>query len=393
MSAARNTELSVPFARDDLARQGFVSQLRGYVLNDMADLMKSRYAEAVRPRLETAGKPIDQDAVHAAMKGEAAFRFYSGLRVNAQEMVWRSVIPGVAAALPAMSQKAEALSRRSPAGGSLTLNPHLPTPSNVEGLDVHLMPGGYASDDPFAAGAVYDHGFEVFAAGFMGPGLNDIGLSFSNYVKHRYPDFEPTAILDCGCTIGHNTTPWAQTYPEAKVYGVDVAAAVLRYAHARAEGLGVPAHFMQMDATKLDFDDESQDVVFSSMFLHELPLKDIDAYFAEAHRVLRPGGLLLTMELPPNMELDPYDQFYLDWDCYYNKEPFYRAFRDQDPKALIQKAGFSADDYIQFVAPQYSFTPEDKFAAAVKSDGVIDGQTGRLSQTVHWFGFGAFKAA
>ena len=48
------------------------------------------------------------------------------------------------------------------------------------------------------------------------------------------------------------------------------------------------------------------------------------------HRVLKPGGVLLTMELPPNTSLDPYEQFYLDWDCYYNNEPFYKAFRDQD---------------------------------------------------------------
>ena len=60
------------------------------------------------------------------------------------------------------------------------------------------------------------------------------------------------------------------------------------------------------------------DVVFSSMFLHELPLKDIRAYLAEAHRVLKPGGILLTMELPPNNRMEPYDRFYLDWD-YYNK--------------------------------------------------------------------------
>ena len=60
---------------------------------------------------------------------------------------------------------------------------------------------------------------------------------------------------------------------------------------------------------------------------------------AEAHRVLKPGGVLLTMELPPNMSLDPYEQFYLDWDCYYNNEPFYKAFRDQDARQLLANAG------------------------------------------------------
>ncbi len=393
MGAPRGEDLTVPFTRDNLARQGFVSQLRSYVLTDMAEAMKGRYTESVRPRLEARkGGPVtDQDEVHDAMKGEALFRFYSAVRVNAQEMVWRSVIPAIEAALPALSARVDALTARAPAGGSLTLDPAMKTPSNVANLDVHLMPGGYACDDPLAAGAIYDNGFEVFAAGYMGPGLNDIGLSFANYVKHRYPDFKLGVIVDCGCTVGHNTTPWAQAYPDAKVYGIDVAASTLGYAHARAEGLGIPAHFMQMDATKLAFEDNSVDMVFSSMFLHELPLKDIAAYFAEAHRVLRPGGLFLTMELPPNKELDPYDQFYLDWDCYYNKEPYYRVFRDQDPRQLTAKAGFAPDDYIQFVVPQYSFTPEADFAAAVNREGKIGGDTGRLTQGLQWFGFGAWK--
>lgn len=394
MASPRSDELTIPFGRDDRARQGFVSQLRSYVLVDMADAMKGRYAETVRPRLEASkGGPVtSQDEVHDAMKSEPVFRFYSAVRVNAQEMVWRSVIPSVEKALPGLTERTRALTANSPAGGSLTLNPDLKVPANVEGLDVHLMPGGYAPADTLAAGAVYDNGFEVFAAGFMGETLNDIGHSFANYVKHRYPDFDPRDILDCGCTIGHNTTPWAQTFPEATVHGIDVSAATLTYAHARAEGLGIPAHFTQMDATKLDFPDNSFDVVFSSMFLHELSLKDIAAYFKEAHRVLRPGGLFLTMELPPNKELDPYDQFYLDWDCYYNKEPYYRKFRDQDPRALVAAAGFAAPDYIQFVVPQFSFTPQDVFAQAVNQQGAIGGETGRLTEGLQWFGFGAWKA-
>ncbi|MFT7286519.1 MAG: hypothetical protein ACI87W_000625 [Halieaceae bacterium] len=36
-----------------------------------------------------------------------------------------------------------------------------------------------------------------------------------------------------------------------------------------------------MNATSMKFEDNTFDVVFSSMFLHELPLKDIRAFFAE----------------------------------------------------------------------------------------------------------------
>jgi SAM-dependent methyltransferase len=384
-------ELKVAHRQDTRARQDFVSALRGYMLNDMAAGMKQRYQQAVAPALaaRVGARPLTQDDVHDAMKSDLYFKFYSAVRYNAQEMVWRSVIPGIEADLPSLQARAQAAGDR--AGGTLTLDPDLQPPENVTSIDVHLMPGVYAAPDTPAAGAIYDNGLAVFSAGFMGRELNDIGLSMANYVRKRFPDFQPRDILDCGCTVGHNTLAWATTFPEARVSGIDVSSSVLRYAHGRAGSLGIAAHFRQMDATELDYPDASFDVVFSSMFLHELSVRDIKLFFAEAHRVLRPGGLLINMELPPNAALDPYDQFYLDWDCYYNAEPYYRAFRDQDYAGLVRAGGFSDADFLQFTVPQYSYMPEDAFTDAVRQPATIDGDTGRLSASLQWFGFGAWK--
>jgi SAM-dependent methyltransferase len=384
-------DLKIPFGRDAEARQDFVSALRGYILNDMAADMKSRYEHDVAPSFarKHGRLPEGQDEVHDAMRSDALFKFYSAIRVNAQEMVWRSVIPAVDAALPLLDEKIESLSGR--AGGSLTLNPALDTPRNVAGLDVHLMPGGYAPGESSAAGAIYDNGLAVFSAGFMGKNFDDIGLSMANYVRETFSDFAPNRILDAGCTIGHNTLAWARTYPDAETIGIDVAASTLRYAHGRAESLGIPAHFAQMNATALDFPDNSFDIVFDSMFLHELPLKDIRAFFREAYRVLRPGGLVITMELPPNQALEPYDQFYLDWDCYYNREPYYRAYRDQSPEELVTSAGFARDAFFEFTVPQYSYMSPAEFSDALKRKRAIDGNTGRLSAALEWYGFAAWK--
>ncbi len=383
--------LSCPASADTQARQAFVSALRGYVLNDMAGAMREAYEQEVAPRFERehGRAPQTQDEVHEAMLPHACFKLYSSIRYNAQEMVWRSVIPAAERALPRLEETLR--TQAGQAGGTLTLDSELPLPSNMARIDVHLMPGGYAPDDSPLAGAVYDHGLAVFAAGMMGRNFDDIGLSMANFVKRRFPRFEPRRILDCGTTIGHNAVPWAQTFPRAEVHAIDVSAALLRYGHGRAESLGVPVHFRQMDATRLAYPDESFDVVFSSMFLHELPVRDIRRFFAEAHRVLKPGGLLLNMELPPNRELAPYDQFYLDWDCYYNLEPYYRRFRDQDPRELVITGGFRAEDYLQIIVPQFSYVPEEEFDAAVAADGRFGSATGRLSTGVQWFGFGAWK--
>lgn len=384
-------ELKIPFSRDQEARQDFISALRGYILNDMAANMKARYERDVAPSFarKHGHAPATQDDVHDAMRADASFKFYSAIRVNAQEMVWRSVIPAVAENLPTLDAKIDTLSGK--AGGSLTLNRSLLAPKNVADLDVHLMPGGYAADQTAAAGAIYDNGLAVFSAGFMGAQFDDIGLSMANFVRVRFPDFAPRRILDAGCTIGHNTLAWARTYPEAEIHGIDVAASTLRYAHGRAESLGLPVHFAQMNATALDFPDNSFDVVFNSMFLHELPLKDLRAFFKEAYRVLRPGGLVITMELPPNQALEPYDQFYLDWDCYYNREPYYRAYRDQSPAELVAAGAFSKDAFFEFTVPQYSYMTPEEFARTLNSERRIDGNTGRLSAALEWYGFAAWK--
>lgn len=391
MSLELRHPLKVTPARDSAARQAFVSALRGYILNDLAGALRSSYETAVAPEFvrQHGRSPQNEDEVHGAMLSDTCFKFYSAIRYNAQEMVWRSVIPDAEGALAEISRKIDACAGNG--GGSLALDPALELPRNMARIDVHLMPGGYAPDDTPLAGAIYDQGLAVFAAGMMGHNLDDIGLSMANYVKYRFPGFRPERILDCGATVGHNAVPWAQTFPQAQVHAIDVSDAVLRYGHGRAESLGVPVHFHQMDATRLRFAPDSFDVVFSSMFLHELPLRDIRRFFAEAHRVLRPGGLLLNMELPPNHELTPYDQFYLDWDCYYNLEPYYRGFRDQNPQDLVVAGGFRAEDYLQFVVPQFSYTPEGEFAAAVGGTRRVNRNTGRLSSGVQWFGFGAWK--
>jgi len=181
------------------------------------------------------------------------------------------------------------------------------------------------------------------------------------------------------------------TFPDAQVMGIDVASACLKYGHARALDQGVDINFKQMNATALDFADNSVDVVFSSMFLHELSVKDIRKVMEEAYRVLRPGGLMLHMELPPNDSLSPFDAFYLDWDAYYNNEPFYKSFRDQDFTQLRLDAGFKAERLIQLITPQYTYMDSAAYTQAIDVEQGFDDNTGRLAEGLQWFGFGAWK--
>ena len=379
---------------EERARGRFVAGMRSFILNDLAVDLRYAYDSRARPAFERkAGRsPVDGGDVHAALRGDVMFNIYSAMRVQAQKMVWSTVIPTVDRETERLQATA---ARVAGAPGSVTLDPGLEVPRNVSAVDVHLLPGSYTRDsETLKAGAVYDQGLAIFSMGLMGANLDDIGLSMSRYVGERFPEFAPRDILDLGCTIGHNTLPWKQAYPEAHVRAIDAAPSGLLYGSARAKLQGQAVDFIQMRADALDFPDASVDLVFSSMFLHELSPKTRRKALAEAYRVLRPGGMMLHMELPPNSQMSPFEGFYLDWDSCYNAEPFYKGFRDEDPRAACAEAGFAPDDYLQIVVPSIGIYGGEAIARQVASDdeAVVDSDTtGRLAEGVHWFGFGAWK--
>jgi ubiquinone/menaquinone biosynthesis C-methylase UbiE len=379
--------------RDEAARGRFVSGMRSFILNDLAaDLNHAYTGRAVSKFRAANGRdPATSGDAHKALRGDPAFNIYSSMRVQAQKMVWSSVADGVARDAERLETLARDIENKA---GAVRLKPDFIPPRNASAIDVHLMPGSYTGGVGMAAGATYDRGLAVFSMGLMGANLDDIGLSMAAYVKARYPEFAPQSILDLGCTIGHNSLPWKQAYPQAKLTGIDVAAPGLRYASARAKLQGVEADFVQMSSDALDLPDASVDVVFSSMFLHELPKKMRGRTFEEAFRVLRPGGLMLHMELPPNGQMAPFEAFYLDWDSYYNNEPYYKGYRDEDPRALCVQGGFAERDYFQFVVPSIGIYGGDAVTTAATSDAahaVGAETTGRLAEGVMWFGFGAWK--
>jgi hypothetical protein len=89
--------------------------------------------------------------------------------------------------------------------------------------------------------------------------------------------------------------------------------------------------------------------------------------------------------------MDPYDAFYIDWDAYWNNEPFYASYSDYDTKELLAKAGFSRENYRQFLIPDAYFSSQAEFEQAVASGDVQKTETGRWGESVRWFTYGAVK--
>ncbi|MCU0757608.1 MAG: class I SAM-dependent methyltransferase [Steroidobacteraceae bacterium] len=389
-------DLRIPATRDEKGRRNFVSGLRSFVLHDMAAGLRHVYAADVEPRWKRrrGRAPRNGSEVHEAIRPNEYFKFYSALRVTAQDMVYQTVRPAVERSRESLRECAAGLAERRPLG-SLELDPGLPIPRSVSAVDIHLMPGSYHSEegpDDLTAGSIYDNRLAVSSFGLMGQNLDDIGQTVARWLRHARPQFAPRSILDLGCTVGHNTGPWKDQFPDAEVHGVDVAAPCLRYALARARSQGREIHFHQMNAESLRFADASFDVVFSSMFLHEIPPAGIPRILAEAWRVLRPGGLMVHMELPPNGALAPFDAFYLDWDCAYNNEPFYKPYRDLDPRRIVRDAGFDPAKFFEVALPSWGALSPREWREALRAGTAIEsGRTGRLARGVRWYCFGAWK--
>ncbi len=381
---------------NEVARQSFVSALRKHVLVDKLGEMQQVY-EGKKKAAFTKAKghePKTGDDVEEAMDGEMSYRVYSALRYNAQEMTWASVQDAVERNLPEMISLAKQAASETPAGGSLRLNPALEIPRYVSAVDVHLIPGcfhnEYAADD-VAQGAVVSFGGMVFTGALgwrqgMKGKFGAVGESVAYYFQQKYPNFKPRRILDIGTSSGKNLMPYAEIFPDAELYAIDVGAPLLRYGHAKAEASGIPIHFSQQNAEATDFADGYFDLIVSSFFFHEIPVKSTKKILAECHRILSKGGMMAHMELPPRKNCDPYLNFYWDWDTLNNNEPSYSAFRASDPNELQAGAGFDRSTTYEITIPNRATFGDEKFAEFIKGNvkAPRHGQGG-------WYIFGATK--
>ena len=93
------------------------------------------------------------------------------------------------------------------------------------------------------------------------------------------------------------------------------------------------------------------------------------------------------MELPPAGAVDPYYNFYLDWDAYYNNEPHYAGFRELDPVEECVRAGFAREHCFARRIPNRGTVPDEEFRESALGLRPAPAHGNGAS----WFIFGAAK--
>ena len=150
-------------------------------------------------------------------------------------------------------------------------------------------------------------------------------------------------ILDIGCGIGQFAVALKERYPEAEVWGLEVSAPMLRYGHMRAVDQNVAVNFKQGLAEDTKFEDNSFDIVASYIIHHEMPADISRAIFAEAHRILRPGGFYFPIDFFTSGRRGIPGAFpkYQEWkDHRWNNEVWRMEYKGMDFAGDMEKAGF-----------------------------------------------------
>jgi ubiquinone/menaquinone biosynthesis C-methylase UbiE len=104
------------------------------------------------------------------------------------------------------------------------------------------------------------------------------------------------AILDFGCGVGGTISHLLHNLPGWHVTGIDVSTKSLDIASQR---FGEQADFVHFDGSRMPFDDDCFEVVFTACVFHHIPPNFHLALFREIYRVLQPGGIFIIFEHNP----------------------------------------------------------------------------------------------
>lgn len=347
LNRSKTHEMLARQTPDELARAQFIISLKRH-LRAMAKGNEIAYRRHAEPRFQVrhGRSPATIEEIRTEFGRESYHQLWSALSRRAQEMMWEAVENTIAREMPRMRDAAYRLTRIGKTRGSLSLDPHFQPPADVLVADIHCQPGGYMRDegeDDLMAGALYESGGSLYSSG-AGIGQRDSKAgAVIGFLSQRCPEFRPKRILDLGCSAGGASVAYAASYPDAEVHAVDAGPGILRYAHARAEALGVGVHFHQMDVNRLAFSSNAFDLIVSHNLMHEISRDTMAHLFSESHRLLRPGGVVVHQDVPIRGARDLFERYMFDWETRYNNEPFWQVFAEADVRSLLEQAGFARD--------------------------------------------------
>jgi SAM-dependent methyltransferase len=333
---------------DETAQQRFVLALKRYVTSTMRPGVGLAYRKEAEPAYvaEHGRAPETPEEAEAALDTTSHYRFTKAVNRVSQEMMWLAIGETVYRENDRLEAAAERLASSPVRKGSLELDPGFEPEAIYKDCFIHLQPEGYVPPDDgrsVVVGALYESGGRLYSMGRGMEAGDSKAASVIAWIREQRPGWAPKRILDMGCSAGGASTVYPEAFPEAEVHAVDLGASMLRYAHARAESIGAPIHFHQMDAGATRFPDGHFDLIVSHNMLHEISGESRRRIARETLRLLTPGGLAVHQDVDLLFRgKEPWEKAERSYDIKYNNEPFWLEYATCDLGKELVEAGFPA---------------------------------------------------
>ena len=339
---------------DEQSRQNFVGAMKSYINGPMEKQLAHHYEQDLKPAyLERHGQlPQDREQGTTAFANDHLYQLWAATLFQSQNLMWETVDETCSRVLPMFEQRYDELETRA-RPGHLELAPELDIPEPIRSVEIHRQPGGYfrsPDKQKLLTGLRYFGTVELYrnAKGLSTnteAGEPGMGYYVTEAVLRRFPDIKPASILDLGCGPGTETLAYRKRFPEADIWGVELSAPFLKFAHLWAEDSGNRINFRQADARHTRFEDQSFDLVVSNILFHETWHDIVLDIMKEARRLLRPGGVFLNVDVPYQPQrMDMTSQVTNHWQVVNNGEPFWSGFADMDMREELSRAGFGRDE-------------------------------------------------
>jgi ubiquinone/menaquinone biosynthesis C-methylase UbiE len=176
-------------------------------------------------------------------------------------------------------------------------------------------------------------------------------LLLSGIRKKNVEQINPTGKTVLDVATGTGSLAIELGKQAEKVVGIDLSDKMLAVAQRKSKSRNIT--FQKMDASEMEFEDDSFDIVTISLGLHDMPLEIRDAVLKESKRVLKSDGQLFILEhcLPQNKIFATLSATLIDT----FESRYFLSFVKSDFEAYLRSFGFKTKRRTQFLFGHLQF--------------------------------------
>lgn len=164
------------------------------------------------------------------------------------------------------------------------------------------------------------------------------------------------SILDIGTGTGYLAFPLAEMFPEAKVYGIDIAEAIMEKNMETVEKTGISnLTFQVFDGLEYPFEAEKFDLIVTRYAFHHFP--QVEDAIRQMHRILKKGGKVLISD-PMSHPMD--DKGVIDDFMQVKKDGHIQFYSAKELEELFVKNHFKTEAQV-ITDMKFPFPPKEEY--------------------------------